>query len=437
MGMSVATFFQSHDRMSMNSTNPKLPDEAPPSPPWSASTKFIVTGTLLFLLLAAFYLLRQMVLPVIMALILAYVLHPIVSFIVRRTGARRGLVTGGVFLLLIAILISIPAATIPAIVNQVNTFITNLPRTIEQVAAFVETPPEIRIFTFTIPVAQFPIDQYFDSLIGLVQSAGTQSLGLLRDVASATVNTVVWVIFVLFVAFWMVKDDRKLYDGLVSLVPRAYQPDARRLGIEIDTVWNAFLRGQVVLSLTIGSVVFVVAWILGLPSPIVLGIIAGILEVVPYIGPILAMIPAALLAYFQYDQSWLGAEIGPFWFTAVVIAAYWGVQQLENYFIVPRVMGRQLKLHPVVVFMAALAGARVVGVLGIFLASPILATMRIFGRYISRKLTDRPPFSPTDEDFEPLPGDNVTDSAENHVPPTTHAATIVAESTINPEERSM
>ncbi|MCO5183505.1 MAG: AI-2E family transporter [Anaerolineae bacterium] len=420
----------------MSLSHQKPPDDSHISPPWSASTKFIVTGTLLFLLLAALYLLRQMVLPLILALILAYVLHPAVSFIVRRTGIKRGLVTGVVFLLLIAILISIPAATIPAIVSQINTFITNLPRTIEQVAAFLETPPEIQIFTFTIPVAQLPVDQYLDSLIRLVQTAGTQSLVLLRDVASATVNTVVWVVFVLFVAFWMVKDDRKLYDGLVSLVPRAYQPDARRLGIEIDTVWNAFLRGQVVLSLTIGSVVFVVAWILGLPSPIVLGVIAGVLEVVPYIGPILAMIPAALLAYFQYDQSWLGSQIGPFWFTAIVIVAYWGVQQAENYFIVPRVMGRQLKLHPVVVFVAALAGARVVGVLGIFLASPILATMRIFGRYISRKLSDRPPFSASDEDFEPLPVETVPDSAENNVSSTAPTATIAAETT-SPEERSL
>jgi hypothetical protein len=81
-----------------------------------------------------------------------------------------------------------------------------------------------------------------------------------------------------------------------------------------------------------------------------------------------------------------------------VIVAYWGVQQLENYFVVPRIMGRQLKLHPVVVFMAALAGASVAGVLGILLASPILATLRIFGRYTARKLSDRPPFPLTAED---------------------------------------
>ena len=163
-------------------------------------------------------------------------------------------------------------------------------------------------------------------------------------------------------------------------------------------VWNSFLRGQIVLSLTIGTVVFIVAWILGLPSPVVLGIIAGILEAVPYIGPILAAIPAVLLAYFQYDQSWLGTTVGPVWFTLIVTASYWGVQQLENYFVVPRIMGRQLKLHPVVVFMAALAGASVAGVLGILLASPILATLRIFGRYTSRKLTDRQPFPLVDED---------------------------------------
>jgi predicted PurR-regulated permease PerM len=349
-----------------------------------------------------------MIIPIMMAMIIAYILHPIVTFIVKKTRLPRGIATGGVYLIIIATLISIPAATIPGTIAQVTTFIDNLPRIIEEIATFFETPPEIEFLTFTIPITQFPIDQYIDSLIGLVRTAGTQSLSLLRDITSATISTVIWVVFVLFVSFWMVKDERKLYEGLVSLVPKIYQPDARRLGIEINMVWSSFLRGQIVLSLTIGTVVFIVAWILGLPSPIVLGIIAGILEAIPYIGPILAAIPAVLLAYFQYDQSWLGATVGPTWFTLIVIGSYWGVQQLENYFVVPRIMGRQLKLHPVVVFMAALAGASVAGVLGILLASPILATLRVFGRYTSRKLSDRPPFPLVEEDeimaqdFEPV-----------------------------------
>lgn len=376
----------------MTNLPPSPPDDTHKSPLWSANTKFIVTGTLLFLLLATLYLLRQLLLPLILAFVLAYVLYPVVSFIVRRTRLNRGLVTAGVYLLILAVLISIPAATIPTIIAQVNSFITNLPATIEQVAIFFETPPEIEILGFAIPVAQLPVDQVIDSLVGLVQTAGTQSLSLLRNITTTTVQTVIWVVFVLFVSFWVVKDGRQLHRGFVSLVPKPFQPDALRLGIEIDTVWNSFLRGQVVLSLTIGTVVFIVATILGLPSPVVLGIIAGVLEVVPYIGPILSAVPAALLAYFQYDQSWLGSAIGPFWFTLVVILSYWGVQQMENYFIVPRVMGRQLKIHPVVVFIAALSGASIAGVFGIFLASPILATLRIFGRYISRKLSDQPPF---------------------------------------------
>ena len=153
-------------------------DNLSPSPPWSPSTKFIVTGTLLFIFMATLYFLRSMILPIIMALIVAYILHPIVTFIVNKTRIQRGIATAGVYLIIVATLISIPAATIPSIVTQVTTFIDNLPGIIEDFATFLETPPEIEFLSFTIPITQFPVDQYIDTLIGLVQTAGTQSLSL-------------------------------------------------------------------------------------------------------------------------------------------------------------------------------------------------------------------------------------------------------------------
>ena len=119
---------------------------------------------------------------------------------------------------------------------------------------------------------------------------------------------------------------------------------------------------------------------------------AGILEFVPNIGPVLAAIPAVLLALFQYESSWLGSLVGPFWFAVIVLLLYALVQRVENMYLVPRIIGRSLNLHPLVVLIGAIIGASVAGIFGILLAAPLLATAKLILAYIYRKLLDQPPF---------------------------------------------
>lgn len=381
------------------------------SPNWSQGTKGFVTAGLMIVLALALYLLRAFVLPLIFSFVVAYVLEPVVAWLHRRTRLSRTLTLIVVYVLIIAGLVAIPVTTIPRIVEQLTNLFSNLPRFIQQAAGFLSSPIQVLDFTFT-PLEQFPIDQLTNSLVGVIQTAGTQSVTLLGRLTSATVATLGWVAFVLFVSFYAIKDDRDLYDGAIRLLPEIYRDDLRRLGRRADIVWNAFLRGQVVLSLTVAIVTLIAATAIGLPNALVLALTAGLLEVVPYLGPILAAIPAMLLAFFQPDASWLGALIGPYWYTLTVALIYWLIQQLENYLLLPRIMGRQLKMHPIVVFLAAIGAASFAGILGVFLASPILATLRILGRYVYCKLTDTDPFA-DDELHDPIL--DALDAARNDI----------------------
>jgi predicted PurR-regulated permease PerM len=151
-----------------------------------------------------------------------------------------------------------------------------------------------------------------------------------------------------------------------------------------------------VLCLVVGSIVFLVAVTLGLPSALLLAAIAGLMEFFPTIGPILAAIPAVIIGYFQSDSSWLGQITGPFWFVIIIIIIYVVIYQMENYVLLPRIIGYRLRLHPMVVILGALAGASVAGILGILLAAPFLASMRLIFSYIYCKLTDKPPFVDTE-----------------------------------------
>jgi predicted PurR-regulated permease PerM len=204
---------------------------------------------------------------------------------------------------------------------------------------------------------------------------------------------------VLFLSFYLVKDHEIIFESMIKLAPRSYQGDLIRLTEGISLTWNAFLRGQLVLCVVVGLIIFVIALIIGLPNAITLALIAGLMELIPTFGPILAAIPAVVIAAIQADSSWLGSLMSPFWFATMVLIIYGVVYQLENYYLVPRIIGHHLKLHPMAVLLGVLGGASVAGILGVLLAAPVLASVRLIWMYIYFKLTDQDPFS---DDFMPL-----------------------------------
>jgi predicted PurR-regulated permease PerM len=136
----------------------------------------------------------------------------------------------------------------------------------------------------------------------------------------------------------------------------------------------------------------------GLPYAFVLGLLAGVAEFVPNLGPIVALIPAVLLALFQ-GSAFL--PLSNFWFAVLVTGMYLVIQQVEGNLLLPRVMGSSLNLHPLVVLFGIIVGGSLAGILGMLLAAPFLATLRVVGRYIFYRLYDRDPFAEPEEEAEP------------------------------------
>jgi predicted PurR-regulated permease PerM len=369
-------------------------DSGDASPRWKSGTKRTVLTVLIVLALLALYRIRTLLIPVIMALVIAYVVLPIVDLITRRTPLKRGMAIALVYLVIGAILIAIPVSTIPQLIAQGNNLLNNTPRYIRELGEFLEGP--IVIGDYVIPLDQLPLEQAYanlsNNLLDIIQTIGRQGFNIFGGVASATLSTLGWIIITLVLSFYMVKDYRELWSGIVDIAPGNYHSDLQKLGREIAITWNAFLRGQLILGSIIGVITFVVAVIIGLPNALLLALIAGLLEFVPNIGPVIAAIPAVLLALFQSQSSWLGSLVGPIWFAAIVVGLYVIIQQVENIVLVPRIIGRSLNLHPLVVLIGALAGASVAGILGILLAAPLLASARLILLYIYRKLLDQPPF---------------------------------------------
>ena len=190
--------------------------------------------------------------------------------------------------------------------------------------------------------------------------------------------------------FYLTKDSSRLSSWLDSLILPEYRPEAEEVGRRLNVTWKSFFRGQILLSATVGMVVFVSTAALGLPGSLVLGILAGILEVVPTLGPILAMVPAVLLALIQGSNF---LPVSNLIFALIVVGVYVLIQQIENNVLVPRIMGQSLDLHPIIVLVGVVVGASFAGVLGAFLAAPVLASLKILGWYAHAKLTDQDMFA--------------------------------------------
>lgn len=373
------------------------PQPFPSSPPWLRDTRLFVLALLLVALAIVIVFFRSIVVMLMMAVVVALIVRPLVDALDRRLPAPRWVVTLLIFLLLVGAILAVPLSALPGLARQAASLIANLP---DQIVALIDAvserlsqPISLLGGRYTIPVDELTVEafqQYAQSIVGAIGPSLTSVSGWAGSLASITIGFISQTVLVLFIAFYLTKDGHIVTNYLLALTGNSYREDTRYLIWRINLIWGAFLRGQLMLMLVMGLIVFLVSAALGLPNPAVLGLLAGLMEIVPYAGPILAAIPGLLLAYFQSDASWLGALIGPFFFTLVVAGAYWLVQQLENYFVLPRILGHQLDLHPVIVVVGVLIGWEIAGIVGVFLASPILATLRLLLGYVYGKLSDRP-----------------------------------------------
>jgi predicted PurR-regulated permease PerM len=363
-----------------------------PRPPWPASTKLVIVLLLLGLGVFLTYRFRAVIIPFILAVILAYILLPMANWIERRLRVRRGLAILLAYLVLLVCLTAIPMLLIPPLAAQA----TELNLDIQRIWAEIETLLGNRytIAGQTID-AQAALRQVSGSIRGLLEPIFAQSVHF----AIEFVTSLVWVIFILVISFYLVKDVGALQRWIEELVHPAYREDFVRLRSEINQIWSAFFRGQLMLALIVATIFTLVGFAIGLPFALAMGVLAGLLEFMPSLGHGIWLTIAALLSLFL-GSTWIPL---PNWiFTLIVIGLHLFFQQFDLNYLIPRVIGRRLHLPPLVVILGIVGGALLAGVLGVVLAAPTVASARVVGRYLYMNLLDLQPLpAPVAEDLPP------------------------------------
>lgn len=375
------------------------------SPPWSSSVKLVIGLTIVAIVAALLVQFRNILGPLLMAMILAYLLHPLAAFISRRTGLSWRTAVNLIYLLVLVLVISLITATGVAAVQQtqnlfrvVDGFISNLPEIVETLSKQVIVIGPYQI-DMQVLLGQYDIDRVINQVISFVQPVLGQAGGLIGSIASGTFSTLGWIFFILLVSYFTLADAGHfpdMFSGMVSSIDLpGYKEDFARLGKGLARIWNAFIRGQLFLFITTVGVVFVLLSILGVRNALALSLIAGLARFVPYIGPFITWTVTGLVAFFQ-TANYLG--LAPVQYTLLVVGVLVVLDQLIDNVVTPRLYGQALGVHPAAVLVAAIVAANLLGLIGLLLAAPVLATLLLFGRYAIRKLFDLDPWPATASD---------------------------------------
>jgi predicted PurR-regulated permease PerM len=317
-------------------------------------------------------------------------LHPVAGFLSRGTRLSWRASVGIVFLFIVIILLGLLTLGGVGLVNQiqyliafVQTNLDELPKIIEDVAIWASR--------FGVDISHFDLTSISDQLLSVGQNLLSQMGSFISTVAGSAANFLGWTLFVLLVSFFVLAESGGLREGILKVELPGYSEDLRKLGQELSRIWNAFLRGQIIIFLITVIVYFIVLSVLGVQYAIGLSLAAGFARFVPYVGPAINWTALALVTFFQPFKPF-GME--PLYYTLLVFILALVIDQVFDNILSPRIMADALRVHPAAVLVAAIISASLLGVLGVVIAAPMLATLQLFGQYMLRKMFDLDPWPP-------------------------------------------
>ena len=338
----------------------------PPSQPYQWTFQRVMGATLVLVFVAlSFWLLyrfNQVVFILLIAIVMGTVIRPVVTWLYQRGLPRiAGVIL--VYLILLALLISFVLLLFPLIVEQGSTIVAAVPDYYQSLREWMANFPNqsiMRLSEFlpaTLPSLQ-PIQQTAQQML---TSAG-QALGYV----SLAAKVIFIAIVILLLAYHWTLDGPRIIQSLLPLVAKDKRESISELISAMETKISSYLAGQGILCLVIGIMALVAYLLIGLPNALVLALVAGVLEAVPMIGPLLGAIPAAVIAL----------SIAPSKLIWVIVATI-VIQQIENSLLVPRVMRKAVGINPFVSLLSLFAFSSLFGIAGALMAIPMAAIVQL------------------------------------------------------------
>jgi predicted PurR-regulated permease PerM len=366
------------------------------SPRWNSSTKLVVAITLLVIVAALLIKFENVVPPLILVTILAYLLSPLADFLSRRLRIPWKLSVTLIYLVIVLIFLGLLTLGGVGLVQQIQSLISLLQQSLLNLQTLLRdiSGRELAIGPFVIDLRKLDLSVLGNQLLGAAQPLIGNTGNMVGTIANGAANFFGWAVFVLLVSYFVLTESDGLGKGFVQVQIPGYENDLERMSRELGYIWNAFLRGQIIIMVIATIIYTIVLSLLGVNYALGLALLAGLARFIPYFGSFTIWSTLFLVTFFQEFKPF-GME--PWAYALLVVALAWVVDMILDNFVMPRMMARALKVHPAAVLVAALVGLGLLGILGVIIAAPLLATLQLIGRYFVRKLFDLDPWEGMEE----------------------------------------
>ncbi len=289
--------------------------------------------------------------------LIVYILYPLLEYLKRRFHINHSLATALVFMLFLLFCIFVISLLVPVIYNEVNELAESFPHHLARIQEFLSW--------LTQQTIALDIEDEVRGFIVSLSDNMHQALEYLAEASLVLISGTVDFVLILFLVFYLLYDFKAVRTQFIDIIPPSRRPLAEELLQILDTNVGTFIRGSLLRCLIVGVVTGIVLSVTGMPYALLLGVLAGIFNFILYIGPYIAAVPAVLLSFSPLTPSPL-----------LVIIIYVAVQLLDGMFLAPVVLGRAVRLKPITVIVAILAGGSLAGLLGMVLAVPVAGTIK-------------------------------------------------------------
>ncbi len=348
-------------------------------PLWAKITTVAIVIWLLLLLLRA---MGGLLDPFLWAIVTAYLFNPLVRTLSHRSRIQRFWWVLLIYIVAGLLIFASFNYLWPRVVTQFNDLQVGLPEIVRQASSWLEKGGTLSFGTIVIDMRPAEAD-----IVKWVTGVASSLSASVPDIVLSVIERLILLIIFLVVTFYLLLQADQLAEGFYGLIPAPHRGEIRELGRSVDRVLGAYIRAQLLLIVVMAILTYIPLSLLGIKYALVLAIATGFLEVVPFVGPYTAAGSAVVVALAQTATpfGW------PNWLLALVVGLiYLVLRQVEDHLIIPNVVGHIVRLHPILVIFCILAGGHLGGALGLLIAVPLAATVRIILAYLYAKLIDSP-----------------------------------------------
>lgn len=363
----------------------------PASPYWGPTTKLVVALTVVAIVAGLFLKFHSIIGPLLMAFVFAYLLHPVAGLLQRVLHLSWAFTVAIIYLILLLFLLGTLTLGGLGLVQQIESLVSLVEANLSSLPDYIKSlsGQSYQFGPFLLDFRHLDMTQLSSQLLGMIQPLLGRTGTILASIASGAAQFLGWALFILLISYFVLVEAGGLGGRLLRFDVPGYSEDIQRLEHELRHIWNAFLRGQIIVFLLTVLTYTIVLSILGLRYALGIAMLAGLAKFLPYVGPFITWTTLAMVAYFQPSNMY---GLDRTWYTVLAVVLALLIDQVFDNFVTPRIVAQALKVHPAAVLVAALVAANLLGLLGMVVAAPILATVALFWRYTMRKMLDLPPW---------------------------------------------